>query len=134
MFQPNKRQWRVIWVVAAAVLLLWPLSDSPSLAVKTVHFAADPLGRLPVLPEPLPMGLGDDADIVMEHDLRTQEYYDAYESSAWVRTRMKLRDWRPRVATSTERQILIAFTVLGALLVWRLGSPGTSNEGADSPG
>jgi hypothetical protein len=129
MFQPNKRQWRVIWVVATAVLLLWPLGDSPSLAVKAIHFAADPRGALPVLPEPLPMGVGDDGEAVMQHDMQTAQYYDAWDSSAWTRTRIRVRDWRPGVSPATERQILIAFVVLSALLVWRLGSLPVPTEG-----
>lgn len=134
MVQPNKRQWRVIWVVAAAVLLLWPLADSPSLAVKAAHFAADPRGTLPVLPEPLPLGLGDDADVVMQHDYQTQAYYDAYDSSAWVRFRMRVRDWSPGVSVGTERQILMVFVVLGALLIWRLGASEASAGSADAEG
>jgi hypothetical protein len=107
MFQPNKRQWRVIWVVATAVLLLWPLGDSPS----------------------LPMGVGDDGEAVMQHDMQTAQYYDAWDSSAWTRTRIRVRDWRPGVSPATERQILIAFVVLSALLVWRLGSLPVPTEG-----
>lgn len=131
MLQPNKRQWRVIWIVATAMVLLWPLGDSPSLAVKAVHFAADPGGSLPVLPEPLPMGVGDDGDAVIQHDLQTTVFYDAWDRSAWTRTRIRLRDWRPGVGPTTERQILIAFAILGALLVWRLGSSEPSVETAD---
>ena len=134
MFQPNKRQWRVIWVVATAVVLLWPLGEGPSLAVKAVHLAVDPRGALPVMPEPLPMGVGDDGDAVLQHDMQEAAYYDAWDSSAWMRTRIRLRDWRPGVSPTTERQILIALVALGALLVWRLGGSGAPTEKADAPG
>lgn len=133
MLQPNRRQWRVIWVLATAVVLLWPLGEGPSLAVKAVHFAADPRGSLPVLPEPLPMGVGDDGEAVIQHDLQTNAYYDAWDASAWTRARMRLRDWRPGVDPTTERQILIALVVLGALLLWRLGGGGASTGRADAP-
>lgn len=129
--QPNKRQWRVIWTVALVLLLFWPLEGARGLAVKAVNFAADPLSNLPVLPPPLPLGLGDNADAVVEYDQQVAEYYDAWDSSGWTRARMRLRDWRDPLAPTTERQVLVAFAVLGALLVWRLSDRKGSKEGAD---
>jgi hypothetical protein len=121
LFQPNKSQWRVIWVVAAILVLFWPGRESPSLAVKAVNFGADPFHSLPTLPPPLPLGLGDDAEAVILHDMQENAYFDAYESSALNRLRMMLKDWRDPLDSTTERQILVGLAVLGALLVWRLG-------------
>lgn len=129
--QPNKRQWRVIWVVAALLLLFWPLEGARSLAVKAVNFVADPLSNLPVLPPPLPMGLGDNADAVIQYDQAVSEYYDAWDSSAWIRLRIRMRDWRDPLDPTTERQVLVALAVLGALLVWRLSDGKGSEAEAD---
>lgn len=119
--QPNKKQWRVIWAVAVVLILFWPLEGARSLAVKAVNFAADPLSNLPTLPQPLPLGLGDNADAVILYDQQVTEYYEAWDSSPWIRARIRMRDWRDPLDPTTERQILVAFAVLGALLVWRLG-------------
>ena len=127
MAQPNKRQWRVIWVVTAVLLLFWPLAGAHSLAAKALNFAADPLSNLPVLPPPLPMGLGDNADAVIQYDQAVSEYYDAWDSSVWIRLRIRMRDWRDPLDPTTERQMLVAFAVLGALLTWRL-SDGDGSE------
>lgn len=110
----------MIWVVAAAVVLLWPTSNDRSLAVKSVNFIADPRGRLPILPPPIPLGLGDNADAVIAHDTQEAAYYDAYQSSALTRFRMAMRDWSIPFDPGTTRQILIGLVVLGLLLVWRL--------------
>lgn len=96
------------------------------MVVKALNFAADPLDRLPVLPPPIPMGLGDDAEAVALHDMQEVAYYDAYESSALNRVRIELRDWRDPFDPVTERQALIALAVLGALLVWRLDDTKTN--------
>jgi hypothetical protein len=110
----------VIWIVAAAVVLLWPSANNRSLLAKFASFAVDPGGSLPVLPPPIPLGLGDDADFVMQHDAQQAAYYDAYDSSAITRARMIVRDWTNPLAVATTRQILIALVVFGGLLAWRL--------------
>ena len=107
-------------MVALVVILFWPGRESPSLAVKAVNVAADPFHRLPVLPPPLPLGLGDDAEAVILHDTQENAYYDAYGASGANRLRMMLRDWRDPLDATTERQILVGLVVFGALLVWRL--------------
>lgn len=123
LFQPNKSQWRVIWTVAVVLVLFWPGRESPSLAVKAVNLGADPFHSLPTLPPPLPLGLGDDAEAVVLHDMQENAYFDAYESSALNRLRMRLKDWRDPLDSTTERQILVGLAVLGALLVWRFEGP-----------
>lgn len=130
LFQPNKKQWPVIWVVAAILILFWPGRESPSLAVKAVNYAADPFHRLPVFPPPLPLGLGDDAEAVILHDMQENAYYDAYESSALNRFRLTLRDWSDPRDPVTERQILVGLAVLGVLLVWRLEGSKTTTRSA----
>jgi hypothetical protein len=107
-------------VVAAALVLLWPSANDRSLAAKAVNFVADPRGTLPVLPPPIPLGAGDNADVVIAHDEQEAAYYDAYDGSALTRFRMRMRDWTMPLAPGTTRQILIAVAVLGLLLVWRL--------------
>jgi len=120
----------VICSITAALVFLWPTGDERSLAVKAVNFLVDPFGSLPVLPEPLPMSLGDDADAVTAHDAQEFAYYEAYEGSALNRVRMDLRGWRPPLEPSTQRQALIALGFFGLLLTWRLGGspPEASSE------
>ena len=120
VWQPNKRQWRLLWPLAIFVLLAWP-TENGSLAVKTVRWLADPRGMLPRLPPPLSMELDDNADAVAEHDAAEQEYYRVAASSGWARTRLRLRDLNDPLDTTTERQLLVGVVVLGALLVWRSG-------------
>ena len=60
MWQPTGTQRWFIWIVAIFLLLAWPPAEGGSLAVKAVRWTADPRNKLPVLPDPLPMGLGDD--------------------------------------------------------------------------
>ena len=90
-WQPNKAQWRVIWIVAVVLILGWPPEKSRSLAIKAVNYLADPTGSLPTLPPPLPISLDDNGDAVAEHDALETEYYRAYESSRVTRLRMRLK-------------------------------------------
>ena len=53
MWQPNRPQWLVIWIVAIVLILSWP-GEGGSLAVKAVRWLADPRHELPVMPDPLP--------------------------------------------------------------------------------
>lgn len=122
----------MISVVAAALVMLWPTGGERSLGVKAVNYAADPFHRLPVDPGPIPMGLGDDADVVAAHDAQERAFYDAYEGSLLTRIRMELRGWRDPLDPATQRQALVALAVVGALMVWRLaGSDGKARVDAD---
>jgi hypothetical protein len=123
MWQPNRAQWRVIWVVAILLILAWPSADGHSLAVKSVRWLADPQNELPVMPDPLPMGLGDDGDAVAEHDRQMQEYYEFYEGSSMNRLRLRLKGMEEPLAPGTERQLLVGLAVLAALGVWKLDGP-----------
>jgi hypothetical protein len=118
--QPNKGQWRLIWPLAIFVLLAWP-AENGSLAVKGVRWLADPRGTLPELPAPLAMELDDNADAVAEHDAAEAEYYRVTASSAWARTRLRLKELNDPFDPTTERQLLIGIAMIGGLLVWKRG-------------
>jgi hypothetical protein len=119
VWQPNKRQWWLIWPLALFVLVAWPAHNG-SLAVKAVRWLADPSGSLPQLPGPLAMGLDDNADAVAVHDAEEAEYYRLSASSGFARLRLRLRDATDPFDPTTERQLLSGIAVLGILLVWRL--------------
>jgi len=121
MWQPTRKQWRLIWPLAIFVLLAWP-SENGSLAVKAVRWLADPRGTLPTLPPPLSMELGDNADAVAEHDAQEQEYYRVVGSSDWARRRMALKELNDPFDAATARQLLVGIAVISALIVWRIGA------------
>jgi hypothetical protein len=123
MWQPNRVQWPIIWTVALLVVLGWPPDTGRSLLVKAVNWIADPAGSLPSLPRPLPMGLDDNGDAVVAHDLEESEYYRVRDRSRLTRWRMALKDTGEPLDPSTERQLLVGVAVLSALGVWRLNRP-----------
>ena len=124
MWQPNTSQWRVIWVVAVVLILMWPAESGRSLATKAANWLADPTHSLPSLPDQLPIGLDDNGDAVAAHDAEEAEYYRAYASSRLTRLRMTLKTTSDPLDPSTERQILAGAGILSALFVWRLnGKP-----------
>jgi hypothetical protein len=118
MWQPNNKQWRLIWPLAIFVLLAWP-AENGSLAMKGIRWLADPRGTLPLLPPPLSMELGDNADAVAEHDAQEQEYYRVVGSSGWARRRIRLKELNDPLEPTTARQLLVGIGVIGALLVWK---------------
>ena len=120
MWQPTRAQSTTIWVAVVVLLLGWPPREGGSLAVKAVRWAADPRNDLPALPDPLPMGLGDDGDAVAEHDRQMQEYYDFVEQSATNRLRLRMKYAEEPLDPGTERQLLVGGAVLVALSVWQL--------------
>jgi hypothetical protein len=120
MWQPKTAQWRIIWPVALLLVAAWPSDQDRSLAMKAVSYLVDPTGSLPILPGPLAMGHDDDPDAVDEHDGMTMEYERLYATSWWMRTRLELKVAPDPFNPSTERQLLMAFGVIAALLVWRL--------------
>jgi hypothetical protein len=121
VMQPNRAQWRLIWTVAALLILAWPPDQGRSLGVKAVNWLVDPTDSLPTEPTQLPMGLDDDGDAVAAHDALEAEYNRLYASSGVTRVRMTLKDASDPLEPSTERQILVGVGILGALGVWRLG-------------
>jgi hypothetical protein len=124
MWQPNKSQWRIIWIVSVLLVLFWPPEHGRSLAIKTANWLADPSDSLIVLPAQLPIGIDDNGDAVAAHDALQAEYYRQFESSHVTRLRMKLKAADEPFDPWTERQILVGIAVLSALGVWKLNGKG----------
>ena len=118
-WRPNNAQWWVLVIVALLTVFVWPPRDDKSLAAKFVNWAVDPWNELPVLPDQLPLGLGDDPDAVSVHDQQTQQYDALYMKGGWTRRRLLLKVARDPFNPSTERQVLTAIAVVTALGVWR---------------
>jgi hypothetical protein len=113
----------IICAIAAVLVLSWPpdRGHGSNLLIKLMHWAVDPANALPALPPPLPPGLGDNGDAVAEHDAIEAEYYRLHNSSAMTRWRMDVKAAGDPFDPTTERQVLIAFAVAGALAAWLLG-------------
>jgi hypothetical protein len=119
MWRPTNQQWWLLAVVAMLVVFAWPPGEDRSLAAKFVNWAVDPGDDLPVLPNQLALGLGDDPDAVAAHDMVTQQYDSLYAKGGWTRTRLLLKVARDPFNPSTERQLLTGIAVLIALLAWK---------------
>ena len=115
-------QWWLVGVAALLIVAAWPPQEDKSLAAKFVNWAVDPLNRLPVLPDQLPPGLGDDWEAVTTHDAEVKYYDDMYLEGGWTRTRLELKVAGDPFNPSTVRQLLMGAAALTALLAWRLGS------------
>jgi len=122
MWQPNNVQWWMLVVVTLLIVFAWPPQDDRSLATKIVNWAVDPDGTLPVLPDPLALGHGDDPDAVAEHDVQVQRYDEMYLKGGWTRKRLELKVARDPFTPATERQVLALIAVVTVLLVWRTGA------------
>ena len=121
MWQPHNSQWWVFVSVALLVVFAWPPRNDRSLAIKFVNWAVDPRDELPVLPDPLALGQGDDPDAVHAHDLQTQHYDALYLKGEWSRKRLELKVANDPFNAATERQALAAFAVATVFLAWRFG-------------
>lgn len=119
MWQPNNLQWWILVIVALFIVIVWPPAEDRSLAFKFVNWVVDPTDQLPVLPDQLGFGIGDDPAAVAEHDAAVQHYDELYQRGGWTRRRLELKVASDPFNTSTERQLLVAFGVLSAFLVWR---------------
>ena len=93
--------------------------DDKSLAVKFVNWAVDPRSELPILPDQLALGLGDDPDAVDDRDLQVQQYDALYLKGGWTRKRLELKVARDpfnpidRAAVARRRlRVLTAFVSL----------------------
>ena len=120
MWQPSNAQWWLLVLVALLVVCVWPPASDSSLVVQFVNWAADPRGELPMLPDQLALGLGDDPDAVAAHDLQTQRYDALYLKGGWTRRRLELKVARDPFNPGTERQLLTAIAVFTAFVAWRL--------------
>ena len=120
MWRPTNFHWWLLVIVALLIVCVWPPRDDKSLAVKFVNWAVDPRDELPVLPDQLALGLGDDPDAVAAHDLQTQQYDALYLKGGWTRKRLELKVATDPFNPSTERQVLAMAAVAAGLLFWRL--------------
>ena len=120
-WQSTNVQWWLVVIVALFVVCAWPPGDDKSLAVKFVNWAVDPRGELPILPDQLALGRGDDPDAVFARDLQVQQYDALYLKCGWTRKRLELKVARDPLNPATERQLLVGLAVVTALVVWRIG-------------
>lgn len=118
----QEARWWLTAIMAVAIVVLWPPQNDRSLAAKFVNWSVDPLGVLPVLPEQLPLGHGDDPDAVAAHDSQVQQYDELYLKGGWTRKRLELKVAGDPFNPSTVRQLLTVLGALTALYAWRLGS------------
>jgi hypothetical protein len=121
VWQPTNRQWWVLVVVVLFVIAAWPPQDDRSLAAKFVNWAVDPSDALPVLPDQLGLGEGDNPDAVNARDVQVQQYDALHAKGGWTRQRLLLKVARDPMNPATERQLLLALAALTALVVWRFG-------------
>ena len=121
MWRPTNFQWWFLIIVAILIVFAWPPRDNRSLALKFVNWVVDPWDELPVLPDQLPLGAGDDPEAVSIHDIQTQQYDALYRKGGWTRRRLELKVAKDPLDPSTERQVLTGMAVVTAFLVWRWG-------------
>ena len=107
-------------MAALAVVLMWPPADGKSLGVTFVNWVVDPSDRLPVLPEQLPLGSGDDPVAVEAHDAVVREYDRLFAEGGWTRRRLVLKIAGEPMRASTMRQLLTAAAVVIAAVAWRV--------------
>ena len=119
MWQPNRAQWRVIWIMGALLVLAWPPNQDRSLAIKVVNWLADPSGALHGPPEII---LYDEHASLSSYEAERAEYERLYAESPVFRTRLRLKTASSFFSPVTDRQLLMGLGVLGMLFLWRLGS------------
>ncbi len=122
MWQPSRGAWWVIWVAAVLVVLAWPPAEGKSLGLKAAAWLVDPQQHLPRMPPELPMGMGDDGFAVETHDSQLTYYWDTYDSSAWTKFRLDVRDFESPLDPTTERQLLAGIAVFAGLMAWRMSA------------
>lgn len=120
MWRPNNSQWWLLAICSVLIVSAWPPRDDKSLAAKIVNWAVDPANQLPVLPDQLALGHGDDPDKVEARDRQVQQYDALYLKGGWTRTRLALKVAGDPFDPGTERQVLALVAVAIALLVWRI--------------
>ena len=111
--------------VALFVIGAWPPENDKSLSVKFVNWAADPGGKLPVLPPQLGYGVGDDPQAVEARDAQVRRYDELYNQGGWTRTRLELKVADDPLNASTERQLLLAVAAVAVFAVWQSGRRAT---------
>ena len=122
MWRPSNVQWWILFAVTLLVVVAWPPQDGKSLAIKFVNWAVDPTQQLPILPQELPLGMGDDPDAVNAHDLQVREYDSLFMQGGWTRRRLELKVADDPFDPTTTRQLLIAIAAVAGLIVWRINA------------
>jgi hypothetical protein len=119
MWQISNQQWWALVIVSLIIVGFWPPRDDKSLALKFVNWAVDPRDELPVLPNQLPLGQGDNYEAVEAHDRLVQQYDALYSEGGWTRRRLELKVATDPLNPAIERQLLVALGLVSALIVWR---------------
>lgn len=127
MPEATNRRWWAFLIVALMLVFAWPPAGDKSLAMKFTNWVVDPTGALPVLPDPLALGLGDDPMAVAAHDEEVQRYDALYVRGGWTRRRLELKTATDPFKPATVRQVLTALGVLEAFLFWRFAKTGIKN-------
>ena len=109
----------VLFLTALLIVSAWPPDKDRSLAVKAVNWAADPTGTLPILPEQLGFGLGDDVSAVEARDAMVRRYDELFNRDAFTRSRLELKVAADPLNPSTERQVLLFFGIVVVFLAMR---------------
>lgn len=106
-------------LIVLFVIVAWPPEQSKSLAAKFVNWIVDPANKLPVLPQQLGYGMGDDPQAVEERDAIVRRYDALYNEGGWTRMRLRLKVAGDPMNRATERQLLLAIGAIAAFVVWR---------------
>ena len=122
MRAPAPWQWRSLLMAALAVVVLWPPAGGKSLGVMFVNWAVDPADQLPVLPEQLSLGRGDEPEAVEARDAAVRDYDRRHAEGGWTRRRMALKTAGEPLRPSTMRQLLMAAAVVIAAVAWRVSA------------
>jgi hypothetical protein len=112
----------VLFATALLIVAAWPPQTGRSLLMKTINWAVDPGGTLPVLPPQLGFGMGDDVRAVEERDEQVRRYDEAYDQGQWTRTRLRLKVAGDPFDKTTVRQLLLVVGVIVAFLAVRARS------------
>jgi hypothetical protein len=120
MRAPRPRHWWALLAAAITLVLLWPPAGGKSLAVTLLNWAVDPAGALPVLPEQLPIGAGDDPVAVEARDDLVRDYDALYAHGGWTRRRLEWKVAGEPLPPPMMRQLLTAAAVILAAVAWRI--------------
>ena len=111
----------ILFATALLIVAVWPPQNGRSLLMKTINWAVDPAGTLPVLPPQLGFGMGDDVRAVEERDEQVRRYDEAYDEGQWMRTRLRLKVAGDPFDKTTVRQLLLVVGVIVAFVAVRRG-------------
>jgi hypothetical protein len=109
----------VLFVTALLMVAAWPPEKGRSLLVTALNWAVDPGDSLPVLPEQLGFGAGDDVRAVEARDAEVRRYDEYLARGGFARLRLQLKVAEDPFNPVTERQLLLVAGVIVAFLVLR---------------